>query len=175
MNVRPLTPDDVLWLRDRLAYHFAGPRIWSRGVWFEADALPGCVACGDRGEPLGAVVHTPMERGRSGGGEEPSGRATTDCEVIALFAEVEGRGVGSALLGEVEREAQAGGVTRLFLTTTNDNTRALRFYQRRGWRIAAWHHGSMDRARLVKPEIPLIGHDRIEVHDEIELEWVRRS
>jgi hypothetical protein len=58
----------------------------------------------------------------------------------------------------------------VFLTTTNDNLRAVGFYQRRGWSLVAVHRGAMDRARNEKPSIPLIGMNGIEMHDEIELE-----
>jgi hypothetical protein len=55
--------------------------------------------------------------------------------------------------------------------TTNDNVDALRFYQRRGFRLAALHQGAVDdsRARL-KPEIPEIGEHRIPLRDELDLE-----
>jgi hypothetical protein len=55
--------------------------------------------------------------------------------------------------------------------TTNDNVDALRFYQRRGFRLAALHRGAVDdsRARL-KPEIPEIGEYGIPLRDELELD-----
>ena len=54
-----------------------------------------------------------------------------------------------------------------------DNTHAIRFYQRRGWRFAALHKGNVDRARALIPEIPLLGFDDIQVRDEIEFErWL---
>ncbi len=65
------------------------------------------------------------------------------------------------------------GVRRIWLVTTNDNLRALRFYQRRGMRITAVDRGAVDRARAVKPEIPLVGADGIELHDELRLERER--
>ena len=80
-------------------------------------------------------------------------------------------GVGSALLAEAGRIARAAGCTRLWLITTNDNVDALRFYQRRGFRLAALHPGAVDdsRARL-KPEIPEVGAHGIALRDELELE-----
>jgi len=39
------------------------------------------------------------------------------------------------------RSSAAGGVARLWLAVTNDNTPALRFYQRRGWDVVALHAG----------------------------------
>jgi ribosomal protein S18 acetylase RimI-like enzyme len=95
----------------------------------------------------------------------------SDCEILTLHADVRRRGVGTALIEEVKRAAARAGCTRLWLITTNDNVDALRFYQRRGFRLAALHRGAVDdsRARL-KPEIPEIGEYGIALRDELELE-----
>jgi ribosomal protein S18 acetylase RimI-like enzyme len=95
----------------------------------------------------------------------------SDCEVMTLHTDRPRSGVGTALLAEVEQIARAAGCTRLWLITTNDNVDALRFYQRRGFRLAALHRGAVDdsRARL-KPEIPEVGDHGIPLRDELELE-----
>jgi hypothetical protein len=54
--------------------------------------------------------------------------------------------------------------------TTNDNLRALRFYQRRGLRLAALYPGAVEESRRLKPSIPLIGENGIPIRDELELE-----
>jgi ribosomal protein S18 acetylase RimI-like enzyme len=93
------------------------------------------------------------------------------CEVLTLHTDAPRRGVGSALIEAVTRIATGAGCTTLWLITTNDNVDALRFYQRRGFRLAALHPGAVDgsRARL-KPEIPEIGDHGIPLRDELELE-----
>jgi ribosomal protein S18 acetylase RimI-like enzyme len=78
--------------------------------------------------------------------------------------------VGSALIAAVRAAAQAAGCRRLWLVTTNDNTRALRFYQKRGFRLAALYPNAMERYRRLKPQIPELGLDGIPLRDEIELE-----
>jgi hypothetical protein len=46
----------------------------------------------------------------------------------------------------------------LWVITTNDNTDALRFYQRRGFCLVKVHRGAVDRSRAsLKPEIPVVG------------------
>ena len=80
-------------------------------------------------------------------------------------------GVGSALLAEAGRIARAAGCTRLWLITTNDNVDALRFYQRRGFRLTQVYAGAVDDARArLKPQIPETGDYGIPLRDEIELE-----
>jgi GNAT superfamily N-acetyltransferase len=92
-----------------------------------------------------------------------------ECEVVTLNSVEPGRGIGAALMTAAEGYARERGCRRLWLITTNDKTRALRFYQRLGFRVAAWRIGAIDRARTLKPEIPLTGEDGIPIRDEIEL------
>ena len=53
---------------------------------------------------------------------------------------------------------------------TNDNTAALRFYQKYGFALVAVHRNAIEQDRLLKPEIPFTGNDGIPLRDEIELE-----
>jgi RimJ/RimL family protein N-acetyltransferase len=89
-----------------------------------------------------------------------------------LDATVRGRGIGTLLLAALARLLRAQGVTILRLTTTNDNLTALRFYQRRGFRIVAIYPGAVVAARRLKPTIPALGEHGIAIRDEIELELV---
>jgi hypothetical protein len=73
-------------------------------------------------------------------------------EVAGIGAVASGGGVGTALLDAA------------------DNTGALRFYQRRGLCIVAVDAGAVDRARVIKPEMPLVGFDGIPLRDELRLE-----
>ncbi len=90
-------------------------------------------------------------------------------EIITLNAIERRAGIGTRLI-----EASAGTARHLRcreirLTTTNDNVDALRFYQRRGFRLAELRPGAVDRSRLEKPQIPRVGEYGIPLHDEIEL------
>jgi ribosomal protein S18 acetylase RimI-like enzyme len=69
----------------------------------------------------------------------------------------------------VER-LRARGVTVLRVTTSNDNSEALRFFQRHGFHITAVNRGALDEARRRLPAIPATGHDGIPIRDEIVLE-----
>jgi ribosomal protein S18 acetylase RimI-like enzyme len=82
-----------------------------------------------------------------------------------------GYGVGTALLAAANAAAYAAGCSTLWLVTTNDNLDALRFYQRRGFRVRAVRPGAVDDARAtLKPEISSTGAYGIPLRDEIELE-----
>ena len=88
-----------------------------------------------------------------------------DIVTINAFA---GGGIGAALVEALTGELGAA-VARLRVTTTNDNTRALRFYQRAGFRLTALRPGAVDEARKIKPGIPVTGNDGIPIRDELEL------
>lgn len=60
-----------------------------------------------------------------------------DCELTSINATVQDIGVGSKLLSTVEQMVKQSGRNRIWLITTNDNVDALRFFQRRGYRITA--------------------------------------
>ena len=93
-----------------------------------------------------------------------------ECEVMSLNSLEPGQGTGEALLQRVVDEARSQGCRRVFLSTTNDNLTALRFYQRRGFHICAVRPGALDETRRLKPGLPLIGENGIPLRDEIELE-----
>jgi GNAT superfamily N-acetyltransferase len=92
------------------------------------------------------------------------------CEVLTLHATERWHGVGTALIEAVEQLAASHGCARLWLITTNDNIDALRFYQRRGFQLAAVHRHAVNDSRRLKPEIPVTGAYGIPMRDEIELE-----
>jgi ribosomal protein S18 acetylase RimI-like enzyme len=130
------------------------PRIASKDALHDPLTLPGFVAWRD-GRRLGLVTYRPE-------GDE--------WEILTLHSAVQDAGAGTALIDAVKDEARAGGATAVWLITTNDNTHALRFYQRRGFRIRDVRPGAVDSEReAIKPEIPLTGHDGIPISDEIEL------
>jgi ribosomal protein S18 acetylase RimI-like enzyme len=92
---------------------------------------------------------------------------TESWHVLSLDSLVPGRGIGSALLDRIESAARAAGSPRITLVTTNDNLDAIRFYQRRGYRIASIDPGAIARARKIKPSIPLIDLYGIPIRDEV--------
>jgi GNAT superfamily N-acetyltransferase len=56
-------------------------------------------------------------------------------EIVTLDAVSPGAGLGTALVELAAQRARALGLQRLLTRTTNDNLDALRFYQRRGFRL----------------------------------------
>jgi GNAT superfamily N-acetyltransferase len=95
----------------------------------------------------------------------------TVAELSALAAGRPHAGIGSALLDSLWAVLRTAGVRRVWVVTTNDNTDALRFYQRRGFRLSDLRAGAVDAARReLKPAIGLVGANGIPLRDELELE-----
>lgn len=123
-----------------------------------------------RGEPIDITVadgFSLVENGALTGAATYIVRGEA-CELVSLNSTAEQRGVGTALLSAVRSRASALGCTRLQLLTSNDNLRAIGFYQKRGFDLAGVNLGAIDRERLQKPSIPLIGQNGIPIHHEIE-------
>ena len=126
----------------------------SRGRMYSIDENPGFVAIKDD-KPIGLITYELL-------GEE--------CEITTLNSLEEGKGIGMAVINAVKDAAIQADCKRLLVITTNDNTQAIRFYQRYGFTIATIYPNSMEEARKIKPEIPLTGNDGIPLRDEIEFE-----
>ncbi|MYL48222.1 GNAT family N-acetyltransferase [Halobacillus litoralis] len=93
-----------------------------------------------------------------------------ECEIVSLDSLIENKGIGTSLTQAVEAEAERLGCHSLRVITTNDNIRALAFYQKRGYRICEIFHDAVQRARGMKPEIPTVGNHGIPIVDELLLE-----
>ena len=153
-EIRTLTAADQSWIGQFLEEHWGSTVVISRGQTHDADKLPGFAAV-RQGQPVGLATYC----------------ITGDaCELVTLNSEVEGMGIGAALVTAVKNKAVESGCRRLWLITTNDNLPALGFYQRRGLRITAVHSNALEISRRLKLQIPQIGLDGIPLRDEIELE-----
>ena len=156
IQIRPLSLNDAGWVREFLVEHWLSTKIVSRGRVHSADQLPGFVALEDA-RRVGLVTY------RIEGDE---------CEIVTLNSVLEGHGVGTKLVDEVKSAALSRDCRRVWVVTTNDNLRALGFYQRRGFSLFALHPNALKASRNLKPEIPLIGLDGIPIRDELELEML---
>jgi ribosomal protein S18 acetylase RimI-like enzyme len=151
--VRTLTEDDRSWAIELMRERWGGEVVVTRGKARDASRLEGFVAELD-GEPVGLAVF------------ETRG---AESELVTLDSLKEGVGVGSALVAAVANAAWRQECRRLSVVTTNDNVRALGFYQRRGFVLIAFRKGAIEKSRRIKPEIPELGCDDIPIRDELEL------
>ena len=150
----PITDRDREWLRNYLQERWGSSQVVSRGIVYQADTLPGFIAKW-KGEPAGLLTY------------HIEGDA---CEIVSLNSDIEGVGIGTALLEAAKKQAASQGCRRLWLITTNDNVEAIRFYQKQGYELVAVHRNAIEQSRKLKPSIPAIGLHGIPIRDEIEFE-----
>lgn len=91
------------------------------------------------------------------------------CEIVSLDSKKENIGIGTALLKEIEKVAIESNCKKMRVITTNDNLRALQFYQKRGYCLSKLYPNAMDEVRKLKSDVPMIGENDIPLRDEIEL------
>lgn len=89
------------------------------------------------------------------------------CEIISLDSVVERKGIGSTLINKVYEIAQKNRCRIVKVITTNDNVRAMEFYQKRGFRLVDVNFNGVNVSRNIKPEIPLIADNGIEIMHEL--------
>ncbi|MCJ7584718.1 MAG: GNAT family N-acetyltransferase [Anaerolineales bacterium] len=156
MEIHLLTPADRDWVRRKIIETWGAETVVVHQTVYHPAELPGFIAEAE-GEIAGLLTY------------HLEGEA---CEIVTLDTWRTGLGVGTALIETVKQAAGREKCRRLWLVTTNDNLPALRFYQKRGFVIAAVHVNSIEKDRRLKPEIPLTGMDGIPIRDEIELEMM---
>jgi ribosomal protein S18 acetylase RimI-like enzyme len=159
IEVRELSAEDLDWKRHELVKAWGSTLVARQGTVIDAMALDGYVAI-DGGTKVGLLTYD---------------LADDAVEVVTINVDPEGRGIGRALMGAVKARAQELGAHRLWLSTTNDNVRAFRFYQQWGMDLAAVVHGGVDGSRAVKPSIPHEGQYGIPVRHELIFELQLRA
>ena len=137
-----------------ICYLWGGPMVVTLGKLYDTSNLSGFVADGD-GALLGAILY----------------RIDKDeCEISVLFSLVQNIGAGTKLLDAVIDTAKQSGVQRIWLITTNDDTQAIRFYQKYGFKLKTVHIGAIEVTRKLKNELPSLGNDNIPIEHEFEFE-----
>jgi GNAT superfamily N-acetyltransferase len=159
-EIKPLDTTGRHWVDEFIANRWSAETIVVHGSVYHPAELPGFAACIDQ-TPIGLVTYNIQDM---------------DCEIVSLDSLRPRLGIGYALLDAVLAIAWQAGCRRVWLVTTNDNTFALRFYQRYGFTLSAIHSNAVAESRRIKPSIPLVGQDDIPIRDEIEMElWLEEK
>jgi len=136
--------------------NWGAPIMVNKGKVHHMDKLPGFIA--EENESIIGLITFSINNG--------------ECEIVSLDSLSENKGIGSRLIELVIERALAEKCHRVWLITTNDNTKAIRFYQKRGFDMTAFYRNSVEKSRKIKPEIPKQGNDNIPILHEIEFEYM---
>jgi ribosomal protein S18 acetylase RimI-like enzyme len=134
MEVRPLNDGDRGWVAETISNEWGLPIVSISGPHNPAE-LAGFVAI-EADERLGLITYRSTDE---------------DCEVVTLNSLRPSRGAGTILLRTVKQTADERRL-RLWLITTDENSKAIRFYENRGMTIRALHRDFVEVVRRYKPD-----------------------
>ncbi len=120
-------------------FHWGSTKMVISSGAYDCSELDGFAALNEEGDIIGLVTYIIRDN---------------ECEIISLDSILEGKGIGTSLINEVENVAVKNNCKLIKVITTNDNLLALRFYQKRGfvlWRII---NNAVEKAREINQRYP---------------------
>ncbi|MFJ8527742.1 GNAT family N-acetyltransferase [Bacillus sp. NPDC094106] len=154
IHIQKITEEMRETIRLFMCENWGSTLMVSRGRAHRLDELPGFVAV-ENNRIVGIITF------------ELTGSI---CEIVSLDSLEEKKGIGTKLVECVIEMAREQCCKKVWLITTNDNTNALRFYQKRDFTMTNLYIDAVKEARKIKKEIPFVGYDNIEILHEIQLE-----
>lgn len=154
VTIRSAKTGDLPWIKDIFRKLWAGDFIVAKGNVYRPEVLEGFIAEHD-GRKAGLVTYSIREN---------------DLEIISLNSFWLHHGIGTVLLNKLLKVAKDKKITKIRVVTTNDNTDAISFYEKRGFHVARVYKNALEKTRKLKPNIPLTSSSGIPIRDEIELE-----
>jgi len=153
MVFRKLNNDDKTWVNDFVKRQWGSEQIIVHNKIYLPSKLEGFVA-EDNNVNVGLITFEIQNQ---------------CCEIVSLNSIVEHKGIGRELVKLVTQTAKAQDCRTVWLITTNDNIRAIDFYQKMGFQLIKVYPNAVDNSRKIKPEIRLIAENGIPIRDELEL------
>jgi N-acetylglutamate synthase-like GNAT family acetyltransferase len=154
IKIRKIKQRDRPWIEKIFKTNWGSDFVITKGEVAHCQELDGFIA-EMSGKKEGLITY------RVRGGE---------LEIMSLNSLVKEKGTGTALINRTIGFAKKTKIKRIWLITTNDNINAIKFYQRRGFKIVRVYPGAVNLSRRLKPSIPEIGDHGIPISDEIEFE-----
>ena len=151
---REIVESDRGLVREYIVTHWKADRMVSRGRLYYPGDHSGFAAL-QSNQLRGVVTYEPVKG---------------DYEITILHTDLPRHGIGKKLVELVLRKAKEARVNRLWLITTNDNIQAIAFYHKIGFDLVKLHHNALENSRLLKPEISLVGFEKIPLKHELEFE-----
>jgi len=156
MKIKKIIDKDKAWLKKVSLEEYGGEFCVFLGRKFYIEDLEGFYL-EDESKKLGLITYEIRDN---------------LCEIMTFNAFSKFQGTGTKLLKKVIQETKNKKLNKIIVRTTNDNLDALRFYQRRNFKIVRIYKNIIDRDRTLKPAIPKIGDYKIPMQDAIELEFL---
>lgn len=154
--IKEIKEVDIPWLKKVSLKYYGGKFCIFLGRKFFLEKLPGYYLENEKGEKAGLITYEIKKN---------------TCEIMTLNAFKQFQGIGTLLLKKVIETAIKSNCREIKAITTNDNIDALRFYQKRGFKMIKLHLNALEKDRKLKPSIPKTGYYKIPMQDAIELQY----
>ncbi len=152
---RKVSGADKKWIDKFIKVHWQSKQVVVHKTIYIPSELNGFIA-ENRTEKVGLVTYQIKNR---------------NCEIVSLNSIKENEGIGAKLVKLVVNQARKLNCKKVWLITTNDNIKAIYFYQKLGFQIVKVHLNAVAESRKIKPEIPLKSETGIPIRDELEFEF----
>jgi RimJ/RimL family protein N-acetyltransferase len=152
INFRRVSEDDREWVKSFTIMHWGSEKVVVHNIIYYPHELEGFIAL-YKSEKSGLITFIIEQQ---------------SCEIVTLNSIVENKGIGSSLVKLVLEETKRNNCNKLWLITSNDNIRAISFYQKLGFQLMKVYPDAVTESRKIKPEIPLIAENGIPIRDELE-------
>ena len=149
---RDVLSSDKEWVKEFITRHWSSNKIVVHESVYYPNRLKGFLA-EDRKKKIGLITYKIAKDG---------------CEIVTLNSVKQNKGVGTQLVKLVLSEAKKRKCKNIWLITTNDNIKAIRFYQKLGFRLIKVYSDVVKESRKIKPEIPVVAENGIPIRDELE-------
>jgi len=152
MNIRKIESNDRVWVNEFISDHWGSEKIIVNNKIYVPADLEGFIA-EDNERKVGLITYHILKN---------------SCEIVTLNSTIEHCGFGRELVKSVIVEARLKGYELIWVITTNDNIRAIEFYQKLGFQLIMVYPDRVNYSRKIKPEIPLTAENGIPIRDELE-------
>jgi len=152
ITYRKLFKEDKTWINEFIKEHWGSNKIVVHKAVYFPYKLEGFLA-ETKKERIGLVTFNIKNK---------------KCEIVTLDSIKENKGIGTQLINLVLKEANERGCNIIWLITTNDNIKGMYFYQKLGFRLVKVYPDAVNESRKLKPEIPLVSENGIQIRDELE-------
>ena len=151
---RKVSSEDKNWINKLIRKHWGSEQIVVHKTKYYPNKLDGFLA--ENSEDKIGLITFKIENKK--------------CEIITLDSLEENKGIGSQLVSLVIKEAKEKECKKVWLITTNDNIKAIYFYQKLGFQLKKIYPNAVKESRKIKPEIPLLNEKGIPIRDEFEFQ-----
>lgn len=155
IEIRKISSLDQNWIKELFQKEWFSDKVISQGRIYQYKNLQGFIAV-YQNKRVGLITYTIKNE--------------KILEIISINSLKKNIGIGTEFVNHITKFAKSRQIDKIEVVTTNDNLKALKFYQKCGFKIMTVNVNIMREYRKIKPEIPLKAENGILIRDEFILQ-----